>query len=146
MVFVLLLVCGTSLTLFATTQRLYKEEDNGYFALTMLVLPVLVFLVARARLGTRFARAGLTILYWLAFYAMYVDYQNRPWFAVADPRGCDGPCFGWYSFENAPIYGILLVFGSLSLVSALGIYALLCGGRYLWRMIVRTQLQEKGEP
>jgi hypothetical protein len=45
MVFVLLLVCGTSLTLFATTQRLYKEEDNGYFALTMLVLPVLVFLV-----------------------------------------------------------------------------------------------------
>ncbi|MCG8346476.1 MAG: hypothetical protein MI924_01685 [Chloroflexales bacterium] len=45
-VFVLLLVCGTSLTPFAATQRLHKEEDNSYFVLTMLVIPGLVFLVA----------------------------------------------------------------------------------------------------
>jgi hypothetical protein len=145
-VFLLLLVCGTILTLFATTQRLYKEEDSSYFALTMLVLPGLVFLAAQARLRQRFVRASLTILYWLTFYMLYVDYQDHPWFAAVDPRACDGQCSGWYSFENAPIYGVLLACGALSLVSGLGIHTVICGGLYLWRTIISPRSQDQGKP
>ncbi len=134
-IFVLLLIVGSALVLFATSQHVYKEQDNVYFALAMLMLPALTLLISCERFGTRLVRAVLTISYWFIFYTQYVSYQNHPWFALPDPRGCDGPCFGWYSFENPPIYGVLFVVGIMSLLGGSVIYALVLGVRRLWQAI-----------
>jgi hypothetical protein len=33
-------------------------------------------------------------------YLLFVDYMNKPWFAGEDPFTCDGPCYGWYTYEH----------------------------------------------
>jgi len=33
-------------------------------------------------------------------YLLFVDYMNHPWFAGEDPFTCDGPCYGWYTFQR----------------------------------------------
>ena len=134
-IFLLLLIVGTALVLFATSQHVSKEQDNVYFALAMLILPAITFLLSCERFGMRLVRAVLTISYWFIFYAQYVSYQNRPWFAIPDRGRCDGPCFGWYSFENPPISGVLLVVGVMSLLGGSVIYALVLGVRRLWRAV-----------
>jgi hypothetical protein len=95
-IFLLLLIVGTALVLFATSQHVSKEQDNVYFALAMLILPAITFLLSCERFGTRLVRAVLTISYWFIFYAQYVSYQNRPWFAIPD-RGRCGSLF-WLVF------------------------------------------------
>lgn len=30
---------------------------------------------------------------------LWINYQNKPWFVPQD-WSCDGPCYGWYTFED----------------------------------------------
>ncbi|MCH9739787.1 MAG: hypothetical protein K0U38_02960 [Epsilonproteobacteria bacterium] len=44
-------------------------------------------------------------------YLLFVDYMNKPWFAGEDPFTCDGPCYGWYTFQRDIGAEIILNFG-----------------------------------
>ena len=49
---------------------------------------------------------ALSLLGVNAGYLLFANYMNNPWF-MDDPNNCDGPCFGWYSFEKSLIPNII---------------------------------------
>jgi hypothetical protein len=46
-------------------------------------------------------------------YLLFVDYMNKPWFAGEDPFTCDGPCYGWYTYEHNIDHEIITNIGLL---------------------------------
>jgi hypothetical protein len=102
---------------------LLGAEDGTAFLLAMFLLPALGLLWQSARVLERILRAGATFGGWWALCAAYVAYRNHPWFAGQETWSCDGPCFGWYSFENEwtellPLLGLLsLASGSVALLA-----------------------------
>lgn len=86
----------------------YKEGYGAYFLTASLIAVATVCLTSRTLTGhlvrgcvSLFAIAMLTELFW--------NYMDHPWFAGPETQTCDGPCFGWFSFENdSPTIIILL--------------------------------------
>lgn len=103
------------------------------FAFAIALFPAVMVLLSRDRGLLRFVRGGITALYWPAFYWVFVDYHDKPWFVASDPLRCDGPCFGWYTFEFEPPYR---EFAILSMVS-LGIGIVLALGLQFLRRSLR---------
>ena len=71
-------------------------------------LPCLLVWVSPGSFANRLANSVISAVYWLVVYAVFVGYQEHPWFAQPPEGGCDGPCFGWYTFEYNPPYALLL--------------------------------------
>jgi len=113
-----MLISVTIAVLVATKLNPIIEDHRNYFAFVMFILPALTFLLCHGTLGKRIVRPVLAISYWLTFYVLFVDYQDRPWFSQ-EPMSCDGPCFGWYTFENESIYTPLLVISAISLLGGM---------------------------
>jgi hypothetical protein len=93
----------------------YKEDDKYVFLVTIYVLPWICVFIFRKEFLHRILGISVAISYWFIFYYLFVYYMNHPWFV----NNCDGPCFGTYSFENRPIYAILLLNGFYSSMLAL---------------------------
>ena len=109
-----LLVAGTGL-LFYLVPRTSKGAHINLFGLAILTCPFLVLVLSKDSFGASLTRAIVAAIYWFGFYAIFVDYIDHPWFAGPETNACDGPCFGWYSFENEPRHLCLIVAATVSL-------------------------------
>ena len=99
-----------------TTSDLSPQTEQEYFHLAMLLLPAIAAIwPVEKRAATRILRAIATWGLWFGFYVAFVDYANHPWFAGPETNTCDGPCFGWYSFENESNFGLNAAIGCVSL-------------------------------
>lgn len=93
------------------------------FAISALVLPALYLIISRSFRFTAIA----TVLFGIStllFMHLCWDYADKSWFSPPESNNCDGPCYGWFSFErDMPIWqiiiaiGISLIIGGVVLVS-----------------------------
>lgn len=105
---------------------LYEEDEQGWFLAAMGVLPAMAAVVSLGRgFGERATWALATVAAWLAIFHAYFDYMNHPWWAGPETFTCDGPCFGWYAFENPPLVKLHLIVGCLSVAAGLALHRLL---------------------
>jgi len=84
------------------------------FALGALVIPLLSMGVSQQGLAQRLLRTLVAAVLMVAAYYLFVSYQDHPWFVQPPAAGCDGPCFGWYTFEFDPPYGSLFIISGLA--------------------------------
>lgn len=117
----LALLISVSILLLLATQFTVRKDHVYFFITTIALFPLFSLVLSRSYLRERLLRAIGSIGYWFAFYTLFLSYKNRPWFADGS-KDCDGPCFGWYSFENEPVYLELLVVAGVSLGLGLLIY------------------------
>lgn len=132
-VFLILTVLGTILALIATTKCNMSDPRDCHswpFAAASFIFPLLMLVVSRESLIPRLTRAFASAVYWFIAYSVFVDYQHRPWFAQVLPGGCDGPCFGWYTFEFDPPYIVLLILSGIAILIGVGVYLSIRG--VLW--------------
>ena len=137
--FLFLLVIGTVLVLIAANKChvLVDPRDCHFsaFAVASFLFPLFTTVVSRENIAPRLLRAFISAVYLVIAYNIFVGYQDHPWFAQAPPGGCDGPCFGWYTFEFTPPYTILFVLAGKAILIGSIIYALLKGVSWFWRVI-----------
>ena len=116
--FLVLLGVGTGLTFYLLAHT-SKGTHFDFFALGILVYPFLALVWSKDSFGASLTRAVVAAVYWFAFYALFVDYKNHPWGAGPETWTCDGPCFGWYSFENPSCHLCLVIVATVSLLLGL---------------------------
>lgn len=87
----------------------YKEGYGDYFFMAAFCSLLLVTFTTKSIMSHTVK--SLFGLYIFASAAeLYWSYMDHPWFAGPETGTCDGPCFGWFSFENdAPTMWILLL-------------------------------------
>ncbi|MFT4975639.1 MAG: hypothetical protein ACI8S6_001526 [Myxococcota bacterium] len=102
----LLTIC---LALAASAGDSSPEADASRFALGAALLPGLAALSGGVLQRTRLLWGVSAGLLWVGAYRAFVSYQNHPWLAGPETLTCDGPCFGWYTFEFSPPYLVLAV-------------------------------------
>ncbi len=94
-----------------------KEDYSIYFIGAAILSPFLVTLLATKKNRSSAALVGLAMVFIINFATnTFWDYQDKPWFSGPETYTCDGPCYGWFSFENdSPKYWVLLS-GFISLI------------------------------
>jgi hypothetical protein len=55
----------------------------------------------------------------LAIGFLFWDYMDKPWFSPSGNFNCDGPCFGWFSFENEFQWQTIIIAGTASSAAGL---------------------------
>jgi len=79
-----------------------KAETFDYLSVIEVVnvlLPIFIIVLGKNHLVKRILFALFIATLLMIGTGMWVDYQNKPWF-VEQSFNCDGPCYGWYTFEN----------------------------------------------
>lgn len=94
------------------------------FALGVFTIPLLSMLASWQGLAHRLARTLVATLLLLSAYYLFVGHQDHPWFVQPPASGCDGPCFGWYTFELDPPYVTLLIISAIA--ASLGVILYCC--------------------
>lgn len=90
----------------------YEGAQEGYgdfFIRASLIAPFLYCSLSKRSFIPALIRGiGITFIIIVAM-ELFWNYQDHPWFEP--PRvNCDGPCYGWFSFENpAPVWDILRI-------------------------------------
>ncbi len=107
----------------------FKAFTDAAFLFSFLLM-----LISYQALIRRLIHSSASAIYWLIAYAMFVSYQDHPWFAQAPLDGCDGPCFGWYTFENEPLYMPLFAISMIGLLLGLIAY---CGIKGVLQLVRR---------
>ncbi len=113
-----LLGAGTGL-IFYLVPRTDKGAHLYLFGLATVIYPFLALVLSKGSFGAGLTRACAAALYWFGFYTLFVDYLNHPWGAGPETNACDGPCFGWYSFENEACHLCLVIVATVSLLLGL---------------------------
>ncbi len=123
MAFTLLTLLATALVLAVSSAnwRYAQGAHANLFAAASFSLP-LVAMLFPGSLPARLIRSAVSALYWPVVYYLFVSYQNHPWFAQMPPGGCDGPCWGWYTFEFEPPFAFMLVAAGLGLMAGITVY------------------------
>lgn len=95
---------------------LYRITDTFDFLHVINVFSLIVPALFLIGSKYHFIKASLfSLLYTVIFFlitSMWIDYQNQPWFTIQS-WSCDGPCYGWYTFENGKGYSIFYPIASL---------------------------------
>lgn len=78
----------------------YKEDYYNYFALAVLIAPVLIISLSNNKWNKDIAQVVFVIIIVILSAIAFWDYKEKPWFSPLDDGSCDGPCYGWFSFEN----------------------------------------------
>ena len=116
--FLALLVIGTGL-IFYLVPSTGKGAHLFLFGLVITIGPFLALVLSKSGFGASLTRAAVATVYWFGFYTLFVDYMNHPWGAGPETNKCDGPCFGWYSFENEACHLCLIAAATVSLLLGL---------------------------
>jgi hypothetical protein len=98
-----------------------SPEDHVALFLAAACVAVAATAIAIRLPWRKSALAGAaSALLWVAGYRALVSYLDHPWLAGPETNRCDGPCFGWYTFEFDPPYLLLVVvtFGTACLGAA----------------------------
>jgi hypothetical protein len=86
------------------------------FLLCALVLPGVVVIFARKKYWINLLLSFACLFLIVVIMHGYWGYMDKPWFSPPEDFSCDGPCYGWFSFENsAPTIEVVSV-GVISIV------------------------------
>ena len=125
----LLMALGTLVVVVLCERAAYAESDASLFMGYEFLVPLMTFVLNWNRWYAALMSIASGLWCGLAYW-LYVGYQDRPWFAVADRVRDDGPSFGWYTFEFDPPYLIVFIVAGLSVVLAVFIKAAAVGERH----------------
>ena len=106
-----------------STHTGYKEGYAGYFLVTALI-SILIVTVTTKIFEEHLVRCSLGLGLTLISMWVFWDYMDHPWFAGPETYTCDGPCFGWFSFENDNIGIFILAFIGAPIIFVTGIIKL----------------------
>ncbi|MBA3533549.1 MAG: hypothetical protein H0T73_16645 [Ardenticatenales bacterium] len=132
----LLSVLVGSVWVLANTEFTTKSHHIELFANAMSLTTLFTIICALDNLKERFARALASLIYWFSFFSLYGSYQDRPWFAQKPAGGCDGPSYGWYTFENPPMYDMLLTVWLFAVVIGIAGFLLLWAAFRLGKFVL----------
>jgi hypothetical protein len=87
-----------------------SSDYHYYFGYGLIAAPLIIFLLSKGRIWQDIGFSAIAIALIILAAQLFWHYQDRPWF---DPprQNCDGPCYGWFSFENELLVKELLVVG-----------------------------------
>lgn len=99
------------------THEGYIQGYGQYFVNAAMIAPFLVTALAPKKSKLSAALVGLFLIV-LIFFSMneFWNYQDKPWFSPPETNTCDGPCYGWFSFENDPPWFGVIISGCISLM------------------------------
>lgn len=97
-----------------------KESYGAYFVEPALIGPAILLIFSK-RSFTKNLLSSLLLIFLLIFSSELLwNYMDKPWFSPPEPNNCDGPCYGWFSFENnSPLFEVLLAGGISVLTGSL---------------------------
>lgn len=95
-----------------------KEDYVGFFYSATLLGPIGIPFLSKERLAKDARNIMIHILLFLTVAILFWNYMDHPWFSPP-MTDCDGPCYGWFSFENSlgavPLFISSIIFGCISL-------------------------------
>lgn len=98
----------------------YKESYGTYFVEPALIGPAILLIFSKRSFTKNLLSSLLLIFLLILSSELFWNYMDKPWFSPPEPNNCDGPCYGWFSFENnSPFFEVLLVGGISVLTSSL---------------------------
>ena len=77
-----------------------KEDYYNYFALAILIAPILIISLSNNKWHKDITQVVFVIIVIVLLALAFWDYKDKPWLSSPDNGNCDGPCYGWFSFEN----------------------------------------------
>lgn len=81
--------------------RGYQEGYATYFLIASYLVPILSALTTK-KLFIHILKSILGIVTISVLTEVFWGYMDKPWFSPPETYTCDGPCYGWFSFENFP--------------------------------------------
>lgn len=89
----------------------YKQGYQGIFQKIFLIVATWVVILANGNAINRLKKGVLAWFIVSLGAGLFWNYKDKPWFSPPDPKTCDGPCYGWFSFENESPAIEILIFG-----------------------------------
>lgn len=94
----------------------YKENSGSYFVEPALICPVILLFFSKRSFTKNLLFSFFFIFLLIASSEIFWGYMDKPWFSPPESYTCDGPCYGWFSFENdSPFFSIFLA-GGISII------------------------------
>ncbi len=94
----------------------YKEGYGSYFINPAFFGPAILIIFSK-RSFTQNLLSSLLLIFLLTLSSeLFWNYMDKPWFSPQESNNCDGPCYGWFSFENDSPLFIVLLTGGLSII------------------------------
>lgn len=83
-------------------------EYHSYFIYGLIAAILIIFLLSQDKIWQDLGFSGISIAIIIIAAQLFWNYKDRPWFEP--PRtNCDGPCYGWFSFENQLMIELLVI-------------------------------------
>jgi hypothetical protein len=97
----------------------YKEHYFSYFLYPVSFLPALSVFINEDIFAALVISITIIVLS-LTSAHLFWNYMDLYWLTLhPDTTDCDGPCTGWFSFENQLHWEIIILYGLVSLTLAL---------------------------
>lgn len=96
----------------------YSSDYHYYFGNGLIAAILIIFLLSQGKIWQDLGFSGISIAIIIIAAQLFWDYKDRPWFEP--PRtNCDGPCYGWFSFENPLLIEQLVIFSFIKVAIGL---------------------------
>jgi peptidoglycan/LPS O-acetylase OafA/YrhL len=96
----------------------YEEGYYIYFLIASAVGACMIWILSDIKYILNVLFTGITIAYIILFASLFWNYMDKPWFKPLR-KNCDGPCYGWFSFENELNWSLLILYGCAAAIVTL---------------------------